>query len=106
MAEKGKIGKPESYIAMNLAKPGYSEHQSGLAYDIKEKNTDSTDSEAYKWLLTNCADYGFILRYPKNKEDITGYAYEPWHFRYVGFEAAEAIMSNKLTLEEYLQPKN
>lgn len=54
-----------------------------------------------KWLMENCAKYGFILRYPKGKEEITGIAYEPWHFRYVGFEAAQEIMARGITLEEY-----
>ena len=58
-----------------------------------------------RWLQKHCAEYGFILRYPKGKEKITGYDYEPWHFRYVGKKAAKEIMQKKITLEEYLQEK-
>jgi D-alanyl-D-alanine carboxypeptidase len=84
-----------------VAIPGTSEHQLGLALDIiAEYDEDSTAT--WVWLKENCARYGFILRYPAGKEEITGYSYEPWHFRYVGEEAAEEIMSRGITLEEYL----
>ena len=84
-----------------VAVPGTSEHQLGLALDvIAEYDEDSTAT--WVWLIENCARYGFILRYPAGKEEITGYAYEPWHFRYVGTEAAEEIMASGITLEEYL----
>ncbi|MBO6055335.1 MAG: M15 family metallopeptidase [Oscillospiraceae bacterium] len=84
-----------------VAVPGTSEHQLGLALDIiAEYDEDSTAT--WVWLKENCARYGFILRYPAGKEEITGYSYEPWHFRYVGAEAAEEIMSRGITLEEYL----
>lgn len=90
--------------------PGYSEHESGLAVDIaalSNQKLDDTQEETpeNKWLQENCARYGFILRYPKGKEDITGIDYESWHFRYVGVEAAQYIMDHNLTLEEYLEKK-
>lgn len=90
------------------AKPGYSEHQTGLGVDVTAPSvayalTDAFDQTAeWKWLAENAADFGFILRYPKGKADITGYMYEPWHFRYVGVEAAKTITERKITLEEYI----
>lgn len=89
-----------------VAKPGYNEHQTGLAFDIDDGSTDFSKSPAYQWLLDNCAEYGFILRYPKGKEATTGYAFEPEHYRYVGIDVARLIMSNNLTLEQYLQLEN
>ena len=85
------------------ARPGYSEHQTGMASDI---NTSSTaahfeNSKEYAWLQNNAYKYGFILRFPKDKEDITGYEYEPWHYRYVGSDAAKYIHEHDITLEEY-----
>ncbi len=62
----------------------------------------STDQEVYDWLSQNAYRYGFILRYPQDKESVTGIDYEPWHYRYVGKEAAKAIYDNGLTLEEYV----
>ena len=90
-----------------VAPPGTSEHQTGLCCDITDRYYESKDSslentELYKWMYANCADYGFILRYPKDKEDITGIIYEPWHFRYVGQEAAKYIMENGLCFEEFV----
>ena len=94
-----------------VAPPGGSEHQTGLAFDvifrrngemIEEQN--ETDPEI-KWLFANAYKYGFILRYPKGKEDITGYNFEPWHFRYVGLELAKEITEENLTLEEYHKNK-
>lgn len=90
------------------AEPGLSEHQSGLAIDILSNEYTSLDegfenTEAFKWLKENCYKYGFILRYLKDKEDITGYKYEPWHFRYIGnTEVAEDIMTRGITFEEYI----
>lgn len=92
-----------------VKRPGYSEHNLGLAVDLYGSgNYSLTESfastEAYSWLMEHCADYGFILRFPKGKEAITGVIYEAWHFRYVGDPAvAHAIMDNGLCLEEYLQ---
>ncbi|MGM9554170.1 MAG: M15 family metallopeptidase [Faecousia sp.] len=86
-----------------VALPGTSEHQLGLAVDIDSEDTDQCSDEAvWTWLLEHCAEYGFILRYPADKTEITGINYEPWHFRYVGKEAAQTIMSEGITLEEYL----
>jgi zinc D-Ala-D-Ala carboxypeptidase len=90
------------------AKPGHSEHQTGLAMDITavsvafKLNQSFGDTIEGKWLANNVATFGFIIRYPKQKEEVTGYIYEPWHIRYVGIEAATEIMTNGITLEEYL----
>ncbi|MET3576043.1 D-alanyl-D-alanine carboxypeptidase family protein [Bhargavaea ullalensis] len=91
------------------ARPGYSEHQTGLTFDIGEVNQEQHwardsfgDTEAGKWLFANAHRFGFILRYPEGKEDITGYMHESWHYRYVGKEIAAKIHSSGLTLEEYL----
>ncbi len=86
---------------------GYSEHQSGLCCDITDryyatKNRTIEETALYKWMSVHCQEYGFIVRYPDGKEEITEIMYEPWHFRYVGNEAAEYIMANGLTLEEFL----
>lgn len=88
--------------------PGTSEHELGLALDIvtpsyTSLNEGYQDTEAGKWLRKNASDYGFILRYPKGKEYITGIIYEPWHFRYVGEQAAKEITQKGLSLEEYLK---
>lgn len=86
-----------------VAKPGYSEHQTGLAIDITNRQRYFVQGtiEA-EWLKNNCYKYGFIIRYPQGKESITGINYEPWHIRYVGEEAAKYINNNNITLEEYL----
>ncbi|MBQ8293537.1 MAG: M15 family metallopeptidase [Bacilli bacterium] len=88
-----------------LAKPGFSEHQTGLVLDISTLDKGLTihfeDSPSFNFLESNAHKFGFILRYPKGKEHITGYAYEPWHYRYVGKEVAYIIWKEKLTLEEY-----
>ena len=91
-----------------VKRPGFSEHNTGLAVDLYGSGDTSlspsfANTAAYKWLMENCADYGFVLRFPKGKEAITGVIYEAWHFRYVGDPAiAHAIMDNNLCLEEYL----
>lgn len=90
-----------------VALPGTSEHQSGLAVDIVDTanqnlNQQQEDTPVQQWLMTHCADYGFILRYPTDKGEETGIGYEPWHYRYVGTEAAREIMGQGLCLEEYL----
>ncbi len=90
------------------ARPGYSEHQTGLAADISSPGVeykltvDFGDTAEGIWVAENCHKYGFIIRYPKGKEKITGYGYEPWHLRYVGIEDAERIYDKGVTLEEYL----
>lgn len=85
------------------ARPGHSEHQTGLAADLNMVDTSFENTAAGKWLANNCYKYGFILRYPKGKESITGYIYEPWHFRFIGDEAKNLYNNgNWITLEEYL----
>lgn len=88
--------------ATNILPPATSEHNLGLAMDIVSINHNFDQSKEFKWLMEHGAEYGFILRYPADKTDITGVQYEPWHWRYVGKEAAEEIMSKGITLEEYL----
>lgn len=92
------------------ARPGFSEHQTGLAFDIGESGAEQHwaaasfgDTEAGKWVAENAYRYGFILRYPEGKEQLTGYMHESWHFRYVGKEAAKEIYEADITLEEYLK---
>lgn len=84
------------------AKPGHSEHQTGLAIDICEDSDQFIGTKEDKWLQENAYRFGFIIRYPKGKEDITGYKYEPWHLRFVGRKHSKNIHNNNLTLEEYL----
>ncbi len=87
-----------------ISRPGHSEHQTGLAFDINiyQKKFDKfEDTEEFKWLVDNSYKFGFILRYPKDKENITGYIFEPWHFRYVGKDIAKYIYENRITFEEY-----
>lgn len=83
------------------ARPGFSEHQTGLVSDINQIDNSFENTDAFRWLQDNAYKYGFILRFPKDKEDITGYQYEPWHYRYVGEYVAEKIHDENLTLEEY-----
>lgn len=97
----------EAQVLTYSALPGESEHQTGLCMDlISTQNVvlDETFAEnpAYGWLTENAHNFGFILRYPKGKEGTTGYSYEPWHYRFVGVEAATKIYEKGLTLEEYL----
>ena len=90
------------------ARAGYSEHQTGLAVDIYNKvlpYTSFEETEEFTWMQENAYKYGFILRFPKDKTNITGYQYESWHYRYVGKEVAKEIHENNLTLEEYLAKK-
>ena len=99
--------RAEQEAARWVARPGASEHQAGLAVDIVDISYQlldeaQEDTPVQQWLMAHCADYGFILRYPTDKSALTGVAYEPWHYRYVGAEAARAIMDGGLCLEEYL----
>lgn len=103
-AERG-----EQAANRSVAKPGYSEHQTGLAMDIEGETTLGTSlTEAFGespegiWVAEHCHEYGFIIRYPKDKTNITGYTYEPWHIRYVGVEAAMEITELGVTFEEYI----
>ncbi len=92
--------------------PGYSEHNAGLAADIMSDEETSMEDErfertkAFEWLSENAADYGFILRYPKGKEEITGIVYEPWHYRFVGVYYAKLLTERGITLEEYFEEMN
>lgn len=83
------------------ARPGYSEHQTGFAFDINKASGSFTGTPECNWLAANAYKFGFILRYPEGKENITGYMYESWHYRYIGVEKAEKIYNSGLTLEEY-----
>lgn len=86
-----------------VAKPGFSEHQTGLCIDITNKDRYFTEgTREAKWLAENCYRFGFIIRYPKEKKSITNIEHEPWHIRYVGKEAAKYIYDRGITLEEYL----
>lgn len=113
---KGYVAAGSSYLdAFKIAStevtiPGTSEHEIGLALDIVGKTYSSLDAGFAKtpegmWLSENSYKYGFILRYPKNKENITGISFEPWHYRYVGVEAAKEITEKNITLEEYVEGK-
>lgn len=98
----------EEKTNLYTAQPGASEHQTGLAIDILSSEYQNLDegfenSKAFEWLINNCYKYGFILRYLDGKEDITGYNYEPWHFRYIGNkEIAKEIMDRGIVFEEYI----
>ncbi len=97
----------EAEVLTYSARPGTSEHQTGLCMDlISEKNVvldeSFAENPAYAYLVENAHRFGFILRYPKGKESVTGYTYEPWHYRYVGVAAATEIHERGITLEEYL----
>lgn len=100
----------QDYAIKTVAQPGTSEHHTGLAIDIVLKVKDNwvvenddmlKQTEIFSVIHSKLADYGFILRYPEGKEEITGYDYEPWHLRYVGKEAAQKIFNDNITLEEY-----
>ncbi len=98
-----------NYVARNgqaeadtySARPGHSEHQTGLAFDINEISYAFGESAAGRWVAEHAAEYGFIIRYPKEKQEITGYVYEPWHLRYLGTELATDVYESGLCLEEY-----
>lgn len=103
-------GESEELAAFWVAKPGTSEHEIGLAVDIVAKDYQhldhsQADTEEQQWLMQHCHEYGFILRYPEDKQDVTHIGYEPWHYRYVGKAAAKAIMTSGLCLEEYIETK-
>ena len=98
-------------VARETMPPGHSEHSTGLAFDIVSMGYQMLDAGQHntretQWLHEHCAEYGFILRYPKGKEDITEIDYESWHYRYVGVEAATYIMEQGICLEEYLEMIN
>ena len=99
--------KGYEYATTAVAPPGGSEHQTGLAIDIIFRRNNEMIEEQYEtdaeiiWLMNNSYKYGFVLRYPKGKEEVTGFKFEPWHYRYVGKELAEELTNNNETLEEY-----
>lgn len=100
----------EVEAATIVKRPGTSEHNTGLAVDFECGEFEDLDegfenTKAFVWLQEHCAEYGFVLRFPKDKETVTGVIYEPWHYRYVGKEAATEIMSRHICLEEYLAEK-
>lgn len=99
-------GYSKEYADALSARPGHSEHQSGYTIDCNSIDNTFADTPAGKWLAAHAHEYGFIIRYPKGKESITGYAYESWHIRYVGIEHATKIYEQGLTLEEYLDIKS
>ena len=97
----------EEKAATIVSRPGTSEHQTGLACDITDeyyelKDESLENTALYQWMSKHCQEYGFIVRYPKHKEEITGIIYEPWHFRYVGVEAATYMVEHNLCLEEFV----
>ncbi|VTQ95626.1 M15 family metallopeptidase [Hathewaya histolytica] len=99
--------KGEEHADVYSARPGQSEHQTGLSIDLGirslnyDLNENFADTKEGIWLSKNCSKYGFIIRYPKGKEHITGYSFEPWHIRYVGAELAKYLTENNLTLDEF-----
>ena len=98
------IDKGFYYADMASARAGHSEHQTGLALDVADKSLDYDNFEYTKefiWMKNNAHKYGFIMRYPKGMFHITGFKFEPWHYRYVGVDVATYIYENNLTLEEY-----
>ena len=100
-----KNSRGTEYADSIAARPGYSEHQTGYTLDIFEKTNSNQktfhESTTYLWLKDNAHNYGFILRYPEDKEDITGYSFESWHYRYVGKDIATYIYQNNITFDEY-----
>lgn len=88
---------------MESALPGRSEHQSGLAMDVGKLEYEYAHTDEGIWLAENCHKYGFIIRYPEDKTEITGYIYEPWHIRYLGESTAKLVHDSGLTLEEFLK---
>lgn len=100
-----KKKRGEKYADSIAARPGASEHQTGLTLDIFSKDNSNKntfkDTEVFKWLKDNSYKFGFILRYPEDKVNVTGYGYESWHYRYVGKKIAKYIYENNITFEEY-----
>lgn len=101
----------QKQAATEVAVPGTSEHQLGLAVDLVDASYQVLDeaqasTPAQQWLVAHCWEYGFILRYPAEKQDITGIIYEPWHYRYVGRDHAQAIRQSGQCLEEFLQAEH
>lgn len=92
----------QNYVDNYIAKPGFSEHQTGMSIDVASATVNTfVESDEYSWMMDNAYRYGFILRYPKSKEDITGYKCEAWHYRYVDVEIATYIKEHNITYDEY-----
>lgn len=91
-------------LVLREARPGFSEHQTGLALDINtaSRSAHFETTATYRWLIENCWRYGFILRYPEGREDITGFCFEPWHYRFVGRTLALQVRESGLTYDEFL----
>ncbi|WP_413374938.1 D-alanyl-D-alanine carboxypeptidase family protein [Paenibacillus taichungensis] len=104
--------KGKEYTDRVSSVPGHSEHQTGLAIDVSSPSVGNAIEEVFgtskegQWLAEHAAEYGFIIRYPKGEEGITGYVYEPWHIRYVGTDLAPDVVKSGLTLEEYFDEAN
>ena len=98
----GTRKEAEAFAEKSVARPGYSEHNTGLAIDLNGVLDSFDGTDAFRWLDAHAQEYGFILRYPKDKQEITKIKYEPWHYRYVGTEHARAMKQQNLCLEEYL----
>ncbi|MBR2406099.1 MAG: M15 family metallopeptidase [Clostridia bacterium] len=96
----------EAKAAQAVARPGTSEHQSGLAIDFNAASSNFANTPAFRWMQEHAEDYGFILRYPAEKTNVTGIMYEAWHWRFVGINTAREINSLGVVLEEYLEMKN
>ena len=94
--------KAYEQTTLTVQVPGYSEHETGLAIDFSNEGHYDENEKMWEWLKNNAYKYGFILRYPEDKYEITKINYEPWHYRYVGKKAAKDITNKNLTLEEYL----
>lgn len=94
--------KAYQQTSLTVQIPGYSEHETGLAIDFSNEGHYDENEQMWEWLKNNAYKYGFILRYPKDKYEITKIDYEPWHYRYVGKKAAKEITGKNITLEEYL----
>lgn len=102
LAKGLKRDTAEAQAQQTVARPGHSEHNSGLALDFNALPANFDKTATFSWLEKHSAEYGFILRFPKGKEKLTGVMFEPWHFRYVGTENAKAITSKNMCLEEYV----
>ncbi len=97
--------KAEVLAAQEVARPGYSEHNTGLAVDFNGVMNNFKETGEYKWLIENSYKYGFVLRYPEEKKDFTGIVFEPWHFRFVGVEVATEMKQKNICFEEYVSSK-
>ena len=98
-----RAGGDEALAATVVARPGTSEHNTGICADFNMADDEFQQTEMYTWMCEHAEDYGFILRYPKEKEHVTGVIYESWHWRFVGINNAKAINKLGVTLEEYIE---